>query len=426
MGISRKQIIKIENREHLLSTLAEASELEHNLMCLYLYAVFSLKQSTTEGVTELELEHIQKWRKAIMEVSIQEMSHLALVANLTTAIGGSAHFYRPAFPVKPGYFPSDFVVELAPFNMTTLDHFIFLERPEDEKIEESEDFKPEQEYVRSAPHGRLMAHSGDYETVGQLYEAIEYGIEYLSRELGESKLFCGSLALQLAPPELELEGLTLINDKASALTAIQTIVEQGEGARNQTGSHFEKFQNIKKEYEELLKKNPEFTPNRPSARNPVMRKPVQNAGTVWVNHPTSSLFLDLGNALYSLMLRFLTQVYSVEQRTPEAKKTLLEGAFSLMHSIGVAGSLISKLPATLENSGPNAGLSFALNRHFNPLELSSEKRVLSERLQQLLETIVHLKKISQTEDSSEALQKIESALVKLRSSVSESDLAEGL
>ena len=104
--------IKIENREHLLSTLAEASELEHNLMCLYLYSVFSLKQSTSEGISESELEKIKVWRKIIMGIAIQEMTHLALVANLTTAVGGTAHFHRPSFPVKPGYFPADFLVEL--------------------------------------------------------------------------------------------------------------------------------------------------------------------------------------------------------------------------------------------------------------------------------------------------------------------------
>ena len=52
--------MKIETRDHLLSTLAEASELEHNLLCLYLYAVASLKQSTAEGVTEAGTVHWER------------------------------------------------------------------------------------------------------------------------------------------------------------------------------------------------------------------------------------------------------------------------------------------------------------------------------------------------------------------------------
>ena len=38
----------INSREQLLSTLAEAAEIEHNLMCCYLYAAFSLKRGLEE------------------------------------------------------------------------------------------------------------------------------------------------------------------------------------------------------------------------------------------------------------------------------------------------------------------------------------------------------------------------------------------
>ena len=60
--------ITIESREHLLSTLAEAAELEHNLLCLYLYAVFSLKQSVEEGLTGEELEAVERWRTTILHI----------------------------------------------------------------------------------------------------------------------------------------------------------------------------------------------------------------------------------------------------------------------------------------------------------------------------------------------------------------------
>ena len=39
------------SREQLLHALYEAAELEHNLMCTYLYAAFSLKSGTDEGLT---------------------------------------------------------------------------------------------------------------------------------------------------------------------------------------------------------------------------------------------------------------------------------------------------------------------------------------------------------------------------------------
>ena len=120
----------VATREHLLGLLAEASEIEHNLMCCYLYAVFSLKQGTDEGLSADELAAVQRWRRVILDVAIEEMGHLTMVSNIMVALGGSPHFGRQNFPIAAGYHPSGIVVKLAPFNAATLDHFIYLERPE--------------------------------------------------------------------------------------------------------------------------------------------------------------------------------------------------------------------------------------------------------------------------------------------------------
>ena len=50
------------SREQLWGILFEAAEIEHNLMCCYLYAMFSLKQSVDEDLTEAELATVQRWR----------------------------------------------------------------------------------------------------------------------------------------------------------------------------------------------------------------------------------------------------------------------------------------------------------------------------------------------------------------------------
>ncbi len=407
-------VIQIESREHLLSTLAEAAELEHTVMCLYLFAVFSLKQSQDEGLSSAELAAVTRWRQALMDVAIQEMTHLVLVTNLMTSIGGTAHFYRPEFPVQPGCFPADFLVELAPFSLETLDHFIFLERPDDRRIAESEAVQPATDYVRTTTTGRLMAHPGDYHTVGQLYEAIEHGIERLSGDLNEKHLFCGSHALQLTPADVPLEGLRLIHDQASALAGIRTIVEQGEGARVETNSHFEKFNVMKKEFQEILTHNPAFVPNRPAARNPVMRNPVEPGEQIWVNDPAAALYLDLGNSLYAMMLRFLVQIYSMELRTIPSKKILLDGALTLMHAVGSIASLLSRMPANRECPKVTAGLSFDLNRHVSPLELSCEKTVLVERLEEIAGSIESLQQEPQGVEHTRVLLEIGESLGRIQ------------
>src|ERR1051326_4760622 len=72
----------IGHREALIYMLCEAAELEHGIMCQYLFAAFSLKQRADEGLTAEELEAVTRWRKDISHVATEEMLHLALVHNL--------------------------------------------------------------------------------------------------------------------------------------------------------------------------------------------------------------------------------------------------------------------------------------------------------------------------------------------------------
>ena len=54
------------SREQLLHNLYEAAELEHNLMCTYLYAAFSLKQGEAEGLSAGEAIAVARWRREII------------------------------------------------------------------------------------------------------------------------------------------------------------------------------------------------------------------------------------------------------------------------------------------------------------------------------------------------------------------------
>jgi len=70
------------SRESLVHMLYEAAELEHNLMCTYLYAAFSLKSGTQEGLSAAEADATARWRSAILRVAVEEMGHLAAVWNI--------------------------------------------------------------------------------------------------------------------------------------------------------------------------------------------------------------------------------------------------------------------------------------------------------------------------------------------------------
>src|SRR5258705_7551865 len=92
-----------QNREQLAYLLTEAAEIEHGLMCCYLFAAYSLKRSTSDELIEKEVATVARWRGAIVSVAVEEMLHLSLVSNLLTAIGFAPQFQRPNFPVAPGY-----------------------------------------------------------------------------------------------------------------------------------------------------------------------------------------------------------------------------------------------------------------------------------------------------------------------------------
>ena len=119
----------IEHREALIYMLCEAAELEHGIMCQYLYAAFSLKQGG-EGLSGDQLAAVQRWRSRIAHVATQEMLHLALVHNLLSAIGAAPHLTRPNLPQPANYYPAGVQLALLPFGEQALRHFMFLERPE--------------------------------------------------------------------------------------------------------------------------------------------------------------------------------------------------------------------------------------------------------------------------------------------------------
>lgn len=230
--------VTVNDREQLIFLLCEAAEIEHGLMCSYLYAAWSLKQSQHEGLNERQLAAVDRWRKAIHGVAMEEMLHLALVSNLLMSLGSPPHFTRPNFPVPAGYHPSSIVARLTPFTRETADHFVYLERPEGVFLPQVPGFES-LDYERRELVVRLTPTAEDFDTVSHLYRGIEDGFRLLAEKMGENSLFIGDPACQVAAPVLSFDGLHAVTDLDSAIAAISTIVEQGEGGR-QDGerSHF--------------------------------------------------------------------------------------------------------------------------------------------------------------------------------------------
>ena len=171
----------IEHREALIYMLYEAAELEHGIMCQYLFAAFSLKQREDEGLTADALEAVLRWRRVIAHVATEEMLHLALVQNLLSAIGSAPHLARPNLPAPARHYPAGVNLTLVPFGEPALRHFMFLERPEGMELEGAEGIDaPVHEAVPLMAEGDIVPQPQDFATLGHLYRSIEHGIDHLA------------------------------------------------------------------------------------------------------------------------------------------------------------------------------------------------------------------------------------------------------
>src|SRR5450755_688432 len=176
----------IEHREALIYMLCEAAELEHGIMCQYLFAAFSLKQTEDEGLTRGESDAVNRWRRAISHVATEEMLHLALVHNLLSAIGAAPHLGRPNLPAPAHHYPAGVNLTLVPFGEPALRHFMFLERPEGMALEGAEGLDaPVHEAVPLMAERDIVPQPQDFATVGHLYRSIEQALAHLAEKFGE-------------------------------------------------------------------------------------------------------------------------------------------------------------------------------------------------------------------------------------------------
>jgi CDGSH-type Zn-finger protein/truncated hemoglobin YjbI len=351
----------IEHREALIYMLCEAAELEHGIMCQYLFAAFSLKQSAGEGLTEAELAAVTRWRNQISHVATQEMLHLALVHNLLSAIGAAPHLARPNFPAPASHYPAGVQLTLLPFGEEALQHFMFLERPEGMDIDDAEGLAT---VARARPvvnERDIVPQGQDFATVGHLYRSIESGFAHLTAKYGERWLFTGPPRAQATELHFRWPELIAVTDLASACRATEEILEQGEGPRGDwRDAHFGQFVAILDEYQQMRAENPAFDPVRPvvAANVRPCERPVEVA---LITDPLTARVTDLFNVLYEILLQTFERYFAHTEESDAQLTVLADVTLDLMfRGIKPLGELITKLPAGPEYPGQTAGPSFEL------------------------------------------------------------------
>jgi hypothetical protein len=381
--------LRIENRSQLIYLLTEAAEIEHGVMCCYLFAAFSLKTSTDEGVTDAQLRKIRKWSRLLRGVAVEEMLHLGAVCNLLTAIGGAPHLRRPNFPIRMDR-RGGFHLRLAPFSLETIEQFIAIEEP-DELV--GHDGKVERGLpVEVRPRlSDIFASEREYHTQGRLYRGIEDGFVYLAQKYSEKGLFISGPEAQTAAPLhfASLPQLTPVSDLASALEAINVIVVQGEGASRDTpDSHYNKFKTIWQEYKDMLAEAPGFQPARPVLVNPYALPPSDQTDTSDLNFlddPDTAELSNLSDACYELMVQILGRLFVHAEESDDELRRLSRAAETLMIDIVVPlADALTRSPAGPSHPGKTAGISFRLSRGATiPTHKEAAWAVFHERLGEL-------------------------------------------
>ena len=345
----------IQTREDLIHALSEAAELEHGIICQYLFAAFSLKSHLDEGkVTWAQLECVREWKSTILLMARQEMEHLGLVGNLLTAIGGTPHFRRPNFPHAIPYCPPYPTFELQPFCEATIRRFACFEQ-----------------LHRPASDNRGNPVPAQGETVGMLYERIKQGFECVSETFQRDQsgvLFIGPVDAQTVNQDLNLPpghfdvDLLAVHDLQSAVRVIDHIIEAGAStALHDTVSHAERFEQIFDELKHMQRRHPDFEPARPVAPNPVTRSPhLTISGITPVTHPVTLQAVKLFNMAYDTMMLMLTRFYAHADDTPAELEGLMKTAFFPMMTavIRPLGEILTHMPVHDHASGVTAGPGF--------------------------------------------------------------------
>ena len=327
----------IDNRSQLIYALTEVAELEHLLMCQYLFAAASIKTWVDEFPNKarryLQVELCRDWKAAILRVAREEMQHLAYVNNLLIAVGGGPYFGRPNFPCARRFYqagPGDpgLQMSLEPFTPNTIERFI--------RFETSEVAKPKAalELLAAIPDPNY------YETLHEFYTRIRAAFtdamlvdvagQYDPKDEYEGVVDVG----RRIRPGPNVPATNVVRSAQQAQQLLDEIMQQGEGAPDTTKdprAHVNIFRGIRDALLAELKEDKVFEPGRRVVSNPLTRRhddiPAKPSGkyTIIPKEQDGGLphdLLQLFAGAYELLLDWLQQLFG--RRGPEHERRAIE------------------------------------------------------------------------------------------------------
>lgn len=228
----RIQAKAIQTLPDLHEALQNAIRLEHSTIPPYLTALFTLSGNS---------ESVQYARRLIKDIVLEEMLHMNLACNVLNAIGGAPEINRPNFiPCYPGPLPMGIAgglqVHLKRYSHDLV-RDVFME------IEE-----PEIPLTIPVKTTMLEAAATAPRTIGEFYADIRREIVRQGDAIFKNADPAKQVVTGLFDPGEELA----VSSVETALLAIETIVEQGEGTPKAPTdlqhdvAHYYRFQELEK------------------------------------------------------------------------------------------------------------------------------------------------------------------------------------
>ncbi|MCC2276035.1 ferritin-like protein [Streptomyces sp. ET3-23] len=319
---TKAPVQEITTLPDLIAHLKAAAQVELSTVPLYLYATYTIK---TRGYSQWAAG--ASAQRTLIGISIEEMLHLSLVRNLLIAVGDTDFrlYDENVIPTYPGPMlkrEPELTLRLRKLSTDQVRNtFMQIEQP-------------------ATPPGAALGAIEPYHSLGEFYARIERGIQTLRPVIDWAKAKKDLWKFQYHRAYWNQNGGSdhplLIVDEASALQAMQVIVDQGEGAPEDKGllpdpivrtddlppqeigkwqaSHYMKFSDIAKGLDGIgvvVDDNgkQKYTIDDEDVIWPVLDDP--DLRTVTADQPVKDL-MEFSNAVYCYVLALLDAIY----RTP--------------------------------------------------------------------------------------------------------------
>ena len=338
--------------------LHTGAEVEHSLLVQYLYAAYSIRPNAPGDPPP----NRSTWSRALAKIAKEEMGHLLTVQNILRALRAPLNLEREDFPFRSKLYP--FPYRLERLTRMSLAKYVLAEMPPEGV---PENVLPATEKEQLVQLASLDNGGGGINQVGLLYDTIRHALTQLTPDqfhadpAGGPVYQSGANDWQGSTSEdpTNVTGIKtiIVIDQPSALSAVDVIARQGEGAggADLANAHFKRFLDI---YRQFPPENAGDSPTFPAPTDPNTAFPPNSSTII---HPVTRRWATLFNLRYGILLSALSHALHTPVSTD--RDLLMTWVFEeMIQSPGSIKDLCGKL-LTLdmdELTGRKAGGPFEL------------------------------------------------------------------